>query len=261
MSDLARRALAMNQAFLSLGNERFQADGATFIRDRDLPGVGDANHVTHVTAASPGEIDRLLQRVEREYVAAKYRRFDLDFTTPPEFEARLVLEGYERHDALVMLLEGEPRAPAPQHEIRLVADDAGWYAHAALHEADNREFRERIGLPLDAKQAVDVARSWRRKTPPARWWLAYVDGMPRAYLASWEGTDGVGQVEDLFTHPDFRRRGLATALLLHGIDDCRRHGAGPVVIVADAEDTPKRLYASLGFRPFAVKREYWKNIG
>ena len=81
-----------------------------------------------------------------------------------------------------------------------------------------------------------------------------------AYLASWEGIDGVGQVEDLFTHPDHRHRGLATALLHHGIADCRAHGAGPVVIVADPTDTPKQIYAALGFRPVAIKRSYRKSL-
>ena len=91
--------------------------------------------------------------------------------------------------------------------------------------------------------------------------MAYVDGQPRAYLASWEGLDGVGQVEDLFTHPEFRHRGLATALIHHCVADCRAHGAGPVVIVADTADTPKRMYAAMGFRPVATSRTYWKKLG
>ena len=100
----------------------------------------------------------------------------------------------------------------------------------------------------------------RIKSPPVRFWLAYLDGEPRAYFASWEGTEGVGQVEDLFTHPDFRHRGLATALIHHCVADARAHGAGPVVIVADPTETPKRIYAAMGFRPVAVKRSYLKKL-
>ena len=77
------------------------------------------------------------------------------------------------------------------------------------------------------------------KQPPVQYWLAYVDGRPRAYFNSWAGIDGVGQVEDLFTHPDFRHRGLATALIHHCVADARSKGAGPVVIVADPTDTPR----------------------
>ena len=100
----------------------------------------------------------------------------------------------------------------------------------------------------------------RAKSPPVRYWLAYVDGEPRAYFASWEGIDGIGQVEDLFTHPDYRHRGLATALIHHCVSDSRTSGAGPVVIVCDPADTPKRMYAAMGFRPIAIKRNYWKRM-
>ncbi len=104
-------------------------------------------------------------------------------------------------------------------------------------------------------------RSRQAKSPPARHWLACVDGEPRAYLSSWGGVDGVGMVEDLFTHPDFRHRGLATALIHHCVSEARKEGAGPVVIGADPKDTPKRMYAALGFHPVAVKREYLKRPG
>lgn len=80
----------------------------------------------------------------------------------------------------------------------------------------------------------------RAKQPPVQHWLACVDGKPVAYFNSWSGIDGVGQVEDLFTHPEFRHWGIATALIYRCVADARGKGAGPVVIVADATDTPKR---------------------
>jgi GNAT superfamily N-acetyltransferase len=236
----------------------FEADGATFVRDRSVPAIRDSNHVAHVTAATPEAIDRLLDRVEREFAGFPYRRFDLDFTTPPAFEARLALDGYTRGDALVMLLAGELRGAAPAHEVRPVKSDLDWDANAALHRLDWASYADRLGRPAEAEVGEAMFRAWRAKSPPVRTWMAYVDRVAAAYLSSWEGTDGVGQVEGLFTHPDHRHRGLATALLHRGVADCRAHGAGPVVIVCDPDDTPKQMYAALGFRPVAVKRSYWK---
>ena len=91
--------------------------------------------------------------------------------------------------------------------------------------------------------------------------MAYMDGVAVGYCTSWDGVDVVGQVEDLFTHPDFRHRGIATALLHHCVADCRAQGAGPVIIVADPKDTPKNMYAAMGWKPVAVKRGYWKEVG
>jgi len=87
-----------------------------------------------------------------------------------------------------------------------------------------------------------------------------VDGRAAAYFNSWAGIDGVGQVEDLFTHPDYRHRGLATALIHRCVADCRAKGAGPVVIVSDPADTPKLMYAAMGFRPVALVSNYMKRL-
>jgi GNAT superfamily N-acetyltransferase len=259
-TDDSRKALAVNQALFALGNERFEADGATFIRNRSVPTIWDANHLTHVTASTPEEIDRLLARVESEFEGFPHRQFDLDFTTPPAFEARLAFEGYRRDDLVVMLLDGEPLGEARPCDIRLVTGDAGWEAYAALHNVDWQEYVHRVGRPEDVWTARAMADSRRAKSPPASYWLAYVDGEPRAYCASWAGIDGVGQVDDLFTHPGFRHRGLATALIHHCIADCREHRANAVVIVADPGDTPKEMYAGMGFRPVAIVSHYRRKV-
>lgn len=260
-TDASRKALAVNQALLALGNEQFEADGAAFVRNRSVPEIRDANHVTRVSASTPDEIDRLLARVEREFDGLPHRRFDFDSTTPPAFEARLAFEGYQRFDLLVMLLDGELATDVTPCDIRPVTDDAGWEAYAALHDIDWQEYVHRLGRPEDVWTASAMVRSRRAKSPPVNYWLAYVDGEPRAYCASWAGVDGVGQVDDLFTHPDFRRRGLASALIHRCVADCREHGASAVIIVADPADTPRRMYAAMGFRPVAIKREYWRNVG
>ena len=260
MTDLTRRALATDYGWMALGNERFEADGAAFIRNPSVARVRDANQVVAVTASMPDEIEVLLARADREYADCPHRQFRLDFAAPPEFEARLVLEGYERSDTLVMLMEGEPAGTAKPHEIRPVESAADWQAYASLNEIDLREYLEKIPGGIDARVVEQLMLSRRVKSPPVRHWIAYVDGQPGAYLASWEGIDGVGQVEDLFTHPEFRHRGLAAALIHHCVADSRAHGAGPVVIAADALDTPKRMYAALGFQPVAISRTYRKEL-
>jgi hypothetical protein len=40
--------------------------------------------------------------------------------------------------------------------------------------------------------------------------------------------------------------------------DSRPRGAGPVLIGARANDTPKQMYAALGFRPLCIQRSYVK---
>ena len=60
-----------------------------------------------------------------------------------------------------------------------------------------------------------------------------------------------GWVHDIGTHPDYRRRGLARALLAGGLRQLRDAGVDTAILSTGAEaDNPARgLYDSLGFRP------------
>jgi GNAT superfamily N-acetyltransferase len=241
---------------LGLGHEVFTADGATFVRDRDLPDVWDANHTTALTADSDEAVDRLLARIEREFAGFGHRRFDADFTTPPVIEARLTLAGFRPRTFVLMVLEGGLRQAVRATDVRACADPADWAAFEALALENWRESSRRHGLAGGDRIGAQLAQAHRRRTPPMRYWLAWLAGRPRGFLASWDGVDGVGQVEDLFVHPEARGRGLAAALIHHGVAECRSLGAGPIVIVADASDTPMQAYARMGFRPVGLMRSY-----
>jgi len=259
-TEIAFRALDVDAANLALGHETFEACGATFVRNRAYPLIYDANHVAAISASTPEEIDRLLARVEREYDHTAHREFGIDFRTPPAFVARLLLEGFERRDSLVMVLNGELRARPPDIEIRRVQTEDDWRDYAALRELDWREHKRRIKKAPEPAVGESLYSVARLKQPPVQYWFACLKGRPLAYFNSWAGIDGVGQVEDLFTHPKFRHRGLATALIHHCVRECRHNGAGPVVIVADPTDTPKQMYAAMGFRPIAVYSHYLKRL-
>ncbi len=256
IDDLTRLALAVNYDNLALGHAITRVSNATLVHDERLPLIYDANFVKDVKASTPGEIDALLARVEETYTHTRARTYRTLKGTPPAFEARLALMGYEREDSLVMLLQGDLIGSAPPCDVRLAETEDDWRAFAALKRA---EFLER-DPPLDhdvrEQVAAGLAAANRGKCPPSRYFLAWVDGEPRAHFNAWEGHDGVGQVEDLYTQPAYRHRGLATALMHHCVADARAHGAGPIVIVCRPDDTPKNMYAAMGFRPIAVTSLY-----
>ena len=54
-------------------------------------------------------------------------------------------------------------------------------------------------------------------------------------------------VEDLFTLPSHRNRGIARSLIHHCVDDALARGAVDVLIGALHDDTPKNAYAAMGF--------------
>lgn len=261
-TSLLTRVIEALDGYQQLGNEVFEAAGATFCRNRAYPRRHDANYVTRVQASTPAEIDALLARVEVEYEGFTHRRIDTDFRTPPPFAARLVVDGWKPGDGLCLLLEGElnlTSRPAAC-EIRLIESDEDWRARQVLMLQDWAESSARSGSPFDGTLGEPFLAALRGKGPDARNWLAYVDGAPVAFFSSWPGTNGVGQVEDLFTHPAYRKRGVAVALIAHCVADARARGAREVAITADPNDTPKNLYAGMGFRPLMTMRGFNRDL-
>ena len=258
---LTDRALATNAGNFALGNEVFELLGATFLRNRESPDIYDANHVADARPTTPAQIEEFLATVDREYQAAKHRRFDVDYRTPPEFVARLALEGYEREDGLISLLEGElPGPPPKEFDVRPIEAEAEWEAYWKLMFKDWREHIVRQKRKVKDEIARQMLQVKRLKQPPVLYFMAYVKDKPVAYFNSWAGIDGVGQVEDLYTLPKFRKRGIAHALIHYCVADARAKGAGPVIIAADPTDSPKRIYAAMGFRPVAMQSHYTRHL-
>ena len=137
--DLLSRTCETVAGYLALGNERFEAHGATFVRNRATPGRYDANHVGLIRSSDAAAIEALLTRAEAEFEGLGHRRFDIDPLTPPAVEARLALaSGFTTSAGLHLLLEGELKAAPKPFDIREIAD-AGWLGRsraAAAFEPD-----------------------------------------------------------------------------------------------------------------------------
>jgi GNAT superfamily N-acetyltransferase len=258
---LLARACETLAGYLALGNETIASDRACFVRNRAASSIYDANHGTRVRVASEGEIEAVLAAAEELFAGFGHRRFDCDPFTQAAFEARLVLEGYRGETALQLILEGALRASPPPVEMRLARDEADWQSLRRLIRMDHQETAERERRPVHGEsvsgQMTEVKRA---KCPPLRFWIAQVGDLDAGFLSSWPGENGVGLVEDLFTAPEFRRRGIAAALMVRAVEDARQRGAEPVLIGARPADSPRRIYASMGFRPLCVTRHYLKTL-
>jgi GNAT superfamily N-acetyltransferase len=255
--ELVRRACETYEAYFALGNECVAEPQLRFVRNLEARRVYDANHVAQVSASTPEEIERVLARSAEVFEDFGHLCFHVGPETPPAFEARLCLDGYEEEATLQLLLEGELQAEARAVEIRRASSDADWEVIRRLTRLDHDEQASLQGrAPYSEELAEAMTRVRRAKQPALRFWLAHQDGADCGFFSSLPGENGVGMVEDLFTHPGFRRRGIATALVAHAVEDARQRGAGPILIGARPDDTPKHLYVRLGFRPLCVTRSY-----
>jgi GNAT superfamily N-acetyltransferase len=261
--NLLARACESNEGYLLLGNENFEVAGAMFVRNRLTPRRRAANHVGLIRVDAPDQLDLIIRRAEDEFDGFPHRSFGIDPLTPPAAVARLAMEeGYRTSEGLVMLLEGDLAASVRSLEISEVLTEDDWKQYRELDKLwwlETGTGEDALG-PYSVEHHDEHMLDRRVKAPDVRGWFACVDGESRAFLSSWPGENGVGVVEDLFCHPDYRHRGLATALLAHCVADARSRGAGPVIINADPKETPKHMYAAMGFRPYYVSRSLWQNV-
>jgi ribosomal-protein-alanine N-acetyltransferase len=141
-------------------------------------------------------------------------------------------------------------------------------------DADHLAFAiERLGGvdDLEGVLAVDEAsftRPWTRAMYESEFLnqataFLYVLRLPACrvagYIATWIVIDEV-HVNNLAVRPEFRGRGLGSALLAHALAEGTRRGAPRAMLeVRRSNETARRLYERFGFAVTGVRREYYQH--
>ena len=140
--------------------------------------------------------------------------------------------------------------------LRPVVRDEDWEALLPLVAVNHGERQDLADLGLTAAFSWRMTEVWRNKNPAYTLYLAIEDDAPVAYGGCGAAPGGVGMIEDLFTLPVARGRGVARGMIAALVDRLRRAGCRAVFLGAVAEDWPKRLYARLGFRPVGLAQTW-----
>lgn len=231
-SDRLRAAMASQQLELPF---------AVCLITEDLPDVHDSNLVM-VTGHVPPAV--LLRSADRLAATAgwAHRRIEVD---DPTIEQRLrqpLLDaGYEvEHHVTMALGGGAPGPPARQLPAVVVDVDAQLDLGRAL-------LRERPWAPTDALLDQFALRErLLARHADARVVVAPPDRpVSRALLLR---HDDLLEIDDVGTLSDHRGQGWSRAVLDRAVAHAHGIGASDVVLVADADDWPRRWYARLGFR-------------
>ncbi|MFF4240466.1 GNAT family N-acetyltransferase [Actinomadura geliboluensis] len=138
------------------------------------------------------------------------------------------------------------RAPGSveQAVLRPLTDDDWKQAEQLRHACDESEPSEENAAFVMAKLAEERRMC---EVGDATWFGAFVDGEMRAGLGVVLDGRGLARYQHVETHPEFRRRGLASALVHFAGVEAMSKGARTLVIVADPEGEAIRIYRSLGF--------------
>jgi GNAT superfamily N-acetyltransferase len=91
------------------------------------------------------------------------------------------------------------------------------------------------------------------------WYGAFIDRRLVADLGIF-CREGLGRYQTVQTHPDFRRRGIAGMMVFEAALQAKeKFNLHTLVIIAEEDSAPGRLYQSLGFDPVErqVGLEWW----
>jgi ribosomal protein S18 acetylase RimI-like enzyme len=139
-------------------------------------------------------------------------------------------------------------APAdPRHPVRELEPNA-------LREARTRTFEQDLGGTA-AEQVTASLELIATVVPVARAFAVEAAGQVVSWCVLYE-EDGIGEIDDVVTAMQYRRRGFARAVVEAATRASRRSGNRLTFLVADDEDWPKAMYARLGFEQIGRRYEF-----
>ena len=258
--DLARRVAETYRWHRRLGARVVTAPHCRIVIDPVRPGVWESNHAEEISAETEDEIDAVFAAMDLHLAHTNWRVAHTDGFTPDAFLARLAYDDYQqRFIAIQMALRGSIPVAGLKLDLRAVEGEDEWREFAALVRLNHLEGHATGGVMLPPSFTADMVAVYRAKSPECRFHLVRVDGEAVAYGATAAAPNGLGMIEDIFTRPDARRRGVASAMLAAFVADLRGRGCDGVFLGALADERAKRLYAQLGFRPVGLASTWVKD--
>jgi GNAT superfamily N-acetyltransferase len=200
--------------------------------------------------AYPGQAGELVKAILRY---ARPRRMQVHWSLVPsrpgeeELEAALLAARFERIENLLLMARQGYMSAALNPRVR-VAPITTWQAMWNYEYGSRQAFYD-DPYPSDALVGQRASDRWReRERGWCRYYAAYYDGMQvgGCYVSLWEE---IPTLMGVYTLPEMRQRGVATALLVRSVAECLRPDRDVVCLYVEHGNPAERLYHALGFEP------------
>jgi GNAT superfamily N-acetyltransferase len=220
---------------------------ATVLCTPSLPTVAHLNTVILHAALDGAGLEAL---VEAHHAGLPNRRVVVDDDAASErLAAELVPRGWAVHGLVLLARDGgepPPEAPALAEEVP--------YGHVrGLREEWLRAPPWGLGDDALAEGLAGDDRLFAGT--PTRAFASFEQGRPLAYALLLDGGRD-GMLEDVYTTPQARGRGLSTSVIAAVLHAARAERHEAVFVPTAAEGGAGGLYERLGFAPVAVRRHF-----
>ncbi|MBY0521181.1 MAG: GNAT family N-acetyltransferase [Sphingomonas sp.] len=256
---LAGDIAAARRWFRLCGYGPIETPDATIVATPADPDVWDANFALDKPGADPAA---LIAALDAAMPHSRWRIVYADVLTDPGTLAALALAGFTPGPPIIeMHAAGDIRPPHPPPPITLhtVETDDDWAAMTTLVQIDHSEGK-RTGLISEAVSDGLIA-AMRDRVPAGSYALIRLDGAPVGYGLMLACPGRLGLLENLFTLPEARGRGVMSAFIVEAAARLRAQGCDGIFLDALSEESAKHLYARLGFQPVALTHRWSRCIG
>lgn len=193
----------------------------------------------------PGSGDGWLARFAAEFPVAQHIAVGLDETEVGTVDpGELAGMTMQQHAVMTAMSVHPPPRPNSAAVFRALEGDADWQQSfelgVAAHAGEPGGDAGFLSTRLAAKRALTEAGH-------GAWYGAFLDGRLVSQLGLVIDRSGLARYQDVETHPDARRRGLAGTLVWHAGAMVLSGETSTLVMVADPKDVAIRVYRSVGF--------------
>ncbi len=246
--DVVSLGFRTDLAVLALGGSEIEhRDRHVVVRTPANPTYWWGNFLLFADPPPPGEVPARLELFAAQHPGAEHVAWGIDSVDGRAGdESELARAGFEvSRDVVLTATALRPPDRRVAAELRPLAGDDDWRQALALHLAcvDRDE-----GRVTDRFLTAQVAgyRALSEK-PDATWYGAFMEGRLLSWLGIVSDGSGLARFQSVETHPDARRRGLASALVDHAGRAALDGGATTLVIVADPAYHAIGIYRALAF--------------
>jgi ribosomal protein S18 acetylase RimI-like enzyme len=254
--DIVSLGFRTDLAVLALGGSEVEHhERHLVVRTPRNPGYWWGNFVLFADPVATGDVARRLGTFAAAFPGATHVALGIDTVDGRVGdEDELARAGLEvSRDVVLTATSLHPPGRSVTAEIRPLVEDGEWRQALALRAAcfadDGLDASEEF---LRAQVAASRALC---DAGHARWFGAFDSGVLCSALGIVTDRSGLARFQMVETHPDARRRGLASALLARAGSEALDAGARALVIVADPGYHAIEIYRALGFADRETKVE------
>ena len=236
--------------------EETALEGATAMTNPRRPGVHMANFAADLRVPEGSTADAVLDEIADHFqsrnLACHYMQCN-ETHWPDDLAQSLSRRGYQRGPtASVCLLHDYT---PPKRDMPAMQVIPGRAAYAQLQEFYVQSARDHHGA--DDALAAQIAQSQIDHLDEPRFdmFVGRIDGRI-AGIAGVITLGNIGVIDNVYTAPQFRGRGVASALMHHTIEHCSRALFEQVILEVLADSRALPLYESLGFKPVASYHKF-----